>query len=249
MFAYAVVGVVIPMVTNRISGGAGLELRNRSGLLSAFVLDSLRGLRETIQYGNGNARMKQINEMTDDLAVHEERMKAITAVNNAVTNTAILIFGLGMLLLSSGLLGFEGALICTLGMLSSFGPVVALAALGATLQSTFAAGNRVLDILEENPIVETIEGQLSVAFNDLVVDSATFSYDNECVLNGVDLNISQGELVGIEGRSGSGKSTLLKLMMRFWTSESGSIRISGRDLEEINTENLRVSLRFRKILA
>ena len=56
-----------------------------------------------------------------------------------VTNTVILIFDLGMLFLSASLVGFEGCLIVTLALMSSFGPVIALASLGATLQNTFAA--------------------------------------------------------------------------------------------------------------
>ncbi|MBQ9165831.1 MAG: ABC transporter ATP-binding protein, partial [Oscillospiraceae bacterium] len=149
--AYGTVGVVIPLVTSRLSGDTGLNSRRRSGELSSFVLDSLRGLSETLQYGQGKKRISQMNEMTDELSRDEERMKRTAGRNTAVTNTVILIFDLAMLFLSAQLCSFEGALVCTLALMSSFGPVVALAALGATLQNTFAAGNRVLDILDESP--------------------------------------------------------------------------------------------------
>ncbi len=61
----------------------------------------------------------------------------------------------------------------------------------------------------------------------------------ETILKDFCLDIPKGQILGIHGRSGSGKSTLLRLLMRFWNVDSGSIRISGRDIREINTENLR----------
>ena len=68
----------------------------------------------------------------------------------------------------------------------------------------------------------------------------TFSYDGEIpVLKDVYADIKKGSVVGITGRSGSGKSTLLKLFMRFWRVRRGSIKISGRDVDHINTDDLR----------
>ena len=162
--AYVTVGVVIPVITSRLSGDDGLRFRTRSGELSAFVLDSLRGLTETLQYGQGQERLTQIRQQTEALAGEEERMKRTAGYNQAVTNTAILLFDISMLFVGGALFGhgkmeFVGVLIPTLALMSSFGPCVALAALGSTLQNTFAAGNRVLDILEEDPVVEEIWGQ------------------------------------------------------------------------------------------
>ncbi|MBR7178167.1 MAG: ABC transporter ATP-binding protein, partial [Oscillospiraceae bacterium] len=142
--AYFTVGVIIPIVTSKLSGDDGIHFRTKSGALSSFVLDSLRGLSETLQYGQGEKRMADMNTQTDNLSQDEERMKRTAGRNTAVTNTVILVFDLAMLFLSAELVGFEGCLIATLALMSSFGPVVALAALGSTLQNTFAAGNRVL---------------------------------------------------------------------------------------------------------
>ncbi len=147
MLAYVTVGVVIPLFTSKRSGDDGLRFRTKAGRLSGFVLDSLRGLSETIQYNQGEKRLEEINDRTDVLSEDEERMKRIAGQNTAMINTVILIFDIAMLFLSAQLVGFEGSLIATLAMMSSFGPVVALAALGATLQNTLASGNRVLEEL------------------------------------------------------------------------------------------------------
>lgn len=237
--AYGTVGILIPLLTAKLSGDSAMRFRTKSGKLSAYVLDSLRGLSETIQYGQGQARMDAMNAQTDAIAKEGEQMKRTEGRNTAVTGTVILMFDLAMLFASAVLLDFEGCLITTLAMMSSFGSVTALAALGATLQSTLAAGNRVLDILEEHPVAEDITGKEPVSFHGAAANHVTFAYDNETILNDFSIDIPEGKVTGIIGRSGSGKSTLLKLLMRFWKVQEGTVAVSGRSVEEINTENLR----------
>lgn len=237
--AYAVVGMLIPLITSRLSGNVGFRFRTKSGELSGFVLDSLRGLSETIQYGQGEKRMEDMLRQTDCLSEDEECMKRTAGRNTAVTNGVILIFDLLMLFLSSMLVDFEGCLIVTLALMSSFGPVVALASLGATLQNTFAAGSRILDILDESPVVEEIEGKENISFHGASASHVTFAYGEERILDDFSVEIPVNKIIGINGRSGSGKSTLLKLFMRFWQVQHGSVEISGRNVDEINTSNLR----------
>ena len=239
LIAYVTVGALIPFVTSRLSGDDGVRFRTKSGQLSGFVLDSLRGLSETIQYGQGKRRMEEIDRRTEQLSKDEEHMKRIVGRNTAVTNTVILMFDLAMLFLSAKLVGFEGCLIVTFALMSSFGPVVALASLGATLQNTFAAGGRVLDILDECPVVEEITGKEEVDFHGAEVKNVTFAYGEETILKDVSVTIPENKIIGINGRSGSGKSTLLKLLMRFWQVRQGAVKVSGRNVEEINTSNLR----------
>ena len=242
--AYVTVGVVIPLVTSRLSGDAGLRLRMEAGALAGFVLDSLRGLSETIQFGRGRARLDEMNARTDALAGDEARMKRTAGRNQAVTNTVILVFDVAMLFAAVGLyqagqVDFLGVLLPTLALMSSFGPCVALANLGSTLQNTFAAGNRVLDILEEEPVVEEIQGKAGLSFTGAAAEQVSFAYGEERILDGVSVEVPKGSVVGIVGRSGSGKSTLLKLFMRFWEAQQGQVRVSGRDVKDINTANLR----------
>ena len=242
--AYLFIGLIIPMIISKLNGNDGLKFRTKSGNLSSFVLDSLRGLSETIQYGQGQKRLAEMNKKTDELSADEERMKKIAGRNIAVTNTVILIFDFMMLFLSAYLyqtneIGFDGILICTLALFSSFGPAIALANLGSTLQNTFASGSRVLDILEEEPLVEEIKDEKEVSFNGAKAENVTFAYKDEIILDNLSADIPKNSVVGIVGRSGSGKSTLLKLFMRFWKVENGSVKLSDTDIEHINTANLR----------
>ena len=242
--AYVCVGVVIPLVTSRRSGDTGLRFRQSSGALSAFVLDSLRGLNETIQYSRGAERRAEMDGRTDALSKEEATLKHLTGQNMGITNTAILLFDLAMLfaaaaLMDQGTLGFDGVVISALALFSSFGPTVALANLGATLQNTFAAGNRVLDILDEEPVVNEVAGQPDIAFTGAAAEHVTFSYGGEDILSDVSVTFPEGSVVGVVGRSGSGKSTLLKLLMRFWDVQKGCVRLSDTDVSHINTANLR----------
>lgn len=244
LLAYLAVGIIIPLIASRLSGRDGMEFRTGSGDLSGFVLDSLRGLSETIQYSRGRERLIQMNDRTDALSETEKRMKRTAGRNMAVTNTAILLFDLCMLLVSamlyqSGKVDFAGVLVPVIALFSSFGPAVALANLGSTLQNTFAAGNRVLDILDEIPAVLEVAGREKTAFEGAAAKNVSFSYGAESILEGVSLEIPKGQVIGIVGKSGSGKSTLLKLFMRFWDAGNGSVEISGRDISRINTADLR----------
>ena len=254
LLAYLAVGIAIPAVTSKLSGGgrteasAAAEFRAGSGALSGFVLDSLRGLSEIIQYGRGRERLMQMNERTEALSEIEQRMKRAAGRNMAVTNTAILISDLCMLFVSVMLyqkaeVDFDGVLVPVIALFSSFGPTVALANLGSTLQNTFAAGSRVLDILDETPAVEETGREKKTgrktAFEGAAAKNVSFSYGAENILDGVSLEIQEAKITGIVGKSGSGKSTLLKLFMRFWDAENGRVEISGRNIAEINTADLR----------
>ena len=242
--AYICVGVVIPVIISKISSEDGMRLRKGAGVFSGFGLDSLRGLREIMQYGIGQKRLLQMNKQTGELSEVERVMKDKQGTNAAITNTVIWVFDFILLmtaayLYGNGVVGFEGVLLPILAMMGSFGPVVALAALGSTLGNTFAAGNRVLDILEEEPVVEEIKGKADVVFGGIKVENVDFSYEETKILDGFCIEIPKGRIVGITGKSGSGKSTLLKLLMRFWETDAGKIEISQTDIRKINTVNLR----------
>lgn len=243
--AYLTIGVAVPVIISKKSKNYAGEFRKESGDLSSYVLDGLRGLNETIQYGAGNDRLNEINKKTQKLSDKENDLKKITGKNIAITNTLILFFDIAMLLVSTllyikSIIGFNAVLISTIALMSSFGPTVDLANLGSTLQNTFASGNRVLDILEEKPRVNEIFGKPKMRiFNGAKVSNVTFSYQDENILNDFTVEFPKNKIVGIVGKSGSGKSTLLKLLMNFWNVDKGYIEISNTLLKNINTEDLR----------
>ena len=239
LFGYICVGVLIPVLTSKLSRDNGPQFRRQSGELSSFILDSLRGLSEILQYGMGNSRLNEINEKTDEIAFIEKKMKDLTGLNTAISSLVILSFDIAMLLTTANTGDLRCCLISTVAFMSSFGPATSLAALGSTLQNTFAAGNRVLDILDEDPIVEDIVGKSVTDFSGAKAEDVSFSYGDEMILQNISVEMPQNRIIGITGKSGSGKSTFLKLLMRFWQTNSGRISISEKDINEINTDDLR----------
>lgn len=248
--AYLVVGVVIPLWNGKRGGAKGMKFRTQFGELNSFVLDSLRGLDETIQYGKGEQREAQMNERSRELGNMQKGLSRLEGSQRSFTNLAILICSFGMLLLTlnlyqRGAVGFDGILICTVSMMGSFGPVVALSSLSNNLNQTLASGERVLSILEEKPLVEEIADDGTGVWDDMKnftgagAENVTFSYEEEDILKDYSLEMKAGKIIGIHGVSGSGKSTLLKLLMRFWDVEQGKIIVSGEDVRRIPTKRLR----------
>ena len=242
--AYIAVGVFVPVMISKKSGTLGESFRRQSGQLSGYVLESLRGLDEEIQYSYGEKRLDDLKLRTDFLSLKQEKMSVNVGFNTAITNSVILIFDIIMLVTSvsfyrNGTVGLEGVIIPLVALMSSFGPVVALANLGTTLQNTLASGGRVLDILDESPVTEEITDGRDITFSGAKAENVTFSYGEEKILDGLSLDIEKGKITGIIGRSGSGKSTLLKLFMRFWKTQGGRIAVSDEDIDSINTASLR----------
>ena len=66
LISYITVGLIIPIVISKLSGDDGMRFRTKSGELSSFVLDSLRGLSETIKYGQGANRLCKMNAKTEN---------------------------------------------------------------------------------------------------------------------------------------------------------------------------------------
>lgn len=247
--AYIAVGAFVPVMISKKSGTLGEDFRRQSGQLSGYVLESLRGLDEEIQYSYGEKRLDDLKLRTDSLSLKQEKMSVNVGFNTASTNSVILIFDIIMLVTSvslyrNGTVGLEGVIIPLVALMSSFGPVVALANLGTTLQNTLASGGRVLDILDESPVTEEITDGRDITFSGAKAENVTFSYGDEKILDGLSLDIEKGKITGIIGRSGSGKSTLLKLFMRFWKTQGGRIAISDEDIDSINTASLRNSESF-----
>ncbi len=242
--AYLIIGVIVPLVSSKASGKAGRVFRHNVGDMNSFVLEGLRGLREVIQFGRGKARLQELVDRTRVLAKVESKLKMRMAASSSITNALVLIFDMIMLitaasLYGTGVIGFNDVLICTIAFMSSFGPVIAVAALGTSLQQTFASGARVLDLLDEKPQVEDVFEGKDIVFDGVEVSCVSFAYGEENVLSDIDVRVEPGSVVCIAGKSGSGKSTLLKLIMRFWDPTQGLISLSDVDLRQINTASLR----------
>lgn len=258
--SYILVGALIPIANGRESAGAGLEFREEFADYNSYVLATVYGVDDTIQYADGDFVLGEIAEGSDDLATIQEKLSGYEKNQRSLTNLVIQGAGVLMLLLmflaySAEAVTFEQMIINVVAMMGSFGPVVALSSLSNNLNQTLASGKRVLDLLDEAPAVEEVtEGVgLSLAQSTTLIRAkdVTFSYEDgpESVLNKKNISILKGKVLGIHGASGCGKSTFLRLLMRFWDVDSGKIlfadAINGpTDIQKINTQSLRKNQSF-----
>ena len=263
LVAYAVLGVLLPLISAKACGTTGRQSREGAGKLGTFVLDSLRGASETIQFAGGADRSRALGNLTEQVGAVDARLKRRQAASEAVADALILAANLVMLgralqLVSAGTIDFAAAFVAVFTFVSSFGSVMAVSRLGASLQETLASGARVLDLLDEQPqCAEVADGQ-DVEFAGAAAEHVSFSYAGgvdaggasateqvandtaaSLILDDVTCTFAPGTMTCIMGRSGSGKSTLLKLLMRFWDPAAGAITVSGVDARHINTASLR----------
>ena len=260
LVAYAVLGVLLPLVSAKACGTTGRQSREGAGKLGAFVLDSLRGASETIQFAGGADRSRALGELTEQVGAVDARLKRRQAASEAAADALILVANLVMLgralqLVAAGTIDFAAAFVSVFTFVSSFGSVMAVSRLGASLQETLASGARVLDLLDEQPQCAEVPDGQNVEFAGAAAEHVSFNYVGgagaddagqaagetaaSLILDDVTCTFAPGTMTCIMGRSGSGKSTLLKLLMRFWDPTAGAITVSGVDARRINTASLR----------
>lgn len=245
MLFFLIVGLGIPYFSSRIAKNAGSEYREEFGRTNSYLLDSLRGLREVLMYRNGWERAKNINKASKRLNEKQSRIKLHEGITRGVTDLTIMIALLIFLFVGSKMvLSYQlpmGAMILSLVVIaSSFGPVVALSNLSNNLLQTFASAQRLFDLLDEEPEIHEIPGELKLEHLDINYNSVSFGYQGrEKVLEDINILIRQGEKVAIVGESGTGKSTFAKLLMRFWDCDSGQIRIGDISTKVLPTNTLR----------
>lgn len=244
LFGYLTVGIALPLWNGSKSADAGMNFRNNVGELNNFVINSMYGVDEILQYNQGRMRLNEMNDRSLKLSDNQKKLSIFEGSQRSATNLVIQLFSWVMffsmlVLYRSGSINFSQMLIATLAMISSFGPTVALSSLSNNLNQTLACGERVLSLLEEEPAVNEVSGEESIQFNGAKLEDVKFSYYSEIILDNLSLDIKKGKVLGIHGVSGSGKSTLLKLLMRFWDVNTGKIFISKKNIKNINTDNLR----------
>ena len=248
--AYLTVGVILPIITTKLAREDGRRYRELVGEMNDFFLDSVRGMKEIQLFGYAKQRLDEIQQHSQKIDTAFERIKDQEAKVRVYTEVAVSAFNIimlftGLILFSLDKIDFSAFLIGVILLMSSYGPVIALSNLSSNLLQTLASGERVLSLLAEEPELKDVESAVDLKeVSRIDVENVSFAYGEEQILSDVSLSVKKGEILGIHGRSGSGKSTLLKLLMRFYDPKSGSIKINGKTLPNINTRSLRDNMAY-----
>lgn len=247
--AYLFCGIAIPYLISKKGKSTGQKTREQLGDLSNHTLESLRGMREILQYQIGEQRREEMLDKSKAVNEKQKLLKSYEGDTMALTNFAVSGFTLMMLICGIWLYQNKqiepiSILLSTVLMISSFGPVLALSNLSNHLLTTMASARRVLALLDEKETIEEVQDEETSTFGNITLDHVNFAYEEEQILQDFSTYFEKGKIHGILGKSGSGKSTLLKLIMRFYDRKNGDITIHQRDIKHTNTKDLRNMMSF-----
>lgn len=244
LIGYIFIGIILPLIYSKFLKKDGVSYRNNFSAFNSYFLDSIKGIKEIVFHNKEKERNKIVNQKSEELLDITKKMKNKNALIIAFSELIVSLFVIvsliiGLLLFFQNKISIGFLIVGVVTIFGSFGPVMAISNLPGNLTQTFASGERVLNLLEEKPLVNEIKNAKSFQFESLEVKGLSFGYDDQNkILDDVNFSIKKGEIIGIVGPSGSGKSTILNLLLRFYTKEKGEILFNGIDIEEINTSSL-----------
>ena len=241
---FITVGIIVPMISSGKLKASGVRYRAEFASFNAYFLDSIKGIKDIVLNNAGKEREKEVNDRSDILLAETKKMKHDTTKAAAATELCVSLFiiitlAIGIVLVTKDMLSVGRMIIGVVAVFGSFGPVIAISALPGNLTQTFASGDRVLNLLSEEPAVTPVKNGETIDFENLSVSDLSFSYDGQIqVLSDICMHAEKGEIIGIVGESGCGKSTFLKLLLRFWQKDKGQINYNGTDIDSIDTDSL-----------
>lgn len=239
--AYLIIGLLIPFIFYKFNKNSGRSYRKKLSQFEEFYLDSIYGGYEIISQNKNTSFIGDVEFKTKELIKFNKDLDNKNTIFTNIMNVLIVLLNLmiifvGYFLYQKGIIDSYYIIIAYVILTSSFGPVLALANLPNNLSQTFASANRVLDIIDEKPIIK--DGNKELNYSSLTIKDAYFNYGNKAILKGLNLEIKQNEIIGIYGPSGIGKSTILKLIMHFYELDKGSILINNEDIKEYSFNSL-----------
>ncbi|TRM10999.1 ABC transporter ATP-binding protein [Lentibacillus cibarius] len=119
-------------------------------------------------------------------------------------------------------------------------PINQTANIANIIQATIAAARRVFNLLdEEEEVPETASGDVSPAEGAVTFNHVAFGYDDEWLMEDLNIDVKPGQTVAIVGPTGAGKTTLINLLMRFYEVNAGSIEVDGKNILSMSRHDLR----------
>jgi ABC-type multidrug transport system fused ATPase/permease subunit len=235
------------------STGAYRQTREKIALVTAYLQETLSGVRVVRAFGQERRHERRFAELNDeyrDVNMRTVRLNAAyfpsVELLSAVATAVILVYG-------ASRVGGAGGI--TIGVLASFvfylqtffDPIQQLSQLYTTYQAGMAALDKVFELLDEEPdVVEHPEArELPPVRGEIALEGVSFSYGGsgaDLALRDVDLAVPPGQTVALVGATGAGKSTLAKLVARFYDPTEGRVTVDGHDLREVTQQSLRSQL-------
>jgi ATP-binding cassette, subfamily B, bacterial len=235
----------------RLARHAAREKRRRNGALSAVAEESLANTA-LVQSCNRleceRGRVMHEGEGVVDAELAAARVggafAGVVALIEVVGVLAVVAFGTWAV--QDGRLTIGGLLAFMAYLTQLLRPIGDLSHLASSVLSAAAGGERVLELLDKDPLVQECPGATALTrpAGALELSDVTFRYPGAAdpVLNDFSLRVDAGELVALTGPSGSGKSTVARLLLRYADPDSGTVTIDGHDLRDVTIASVRATI-------
>ena len=211
-----------------------------------YVQDVITGIRVVKTFGNEEKEKKTFRKKAtlsqDRLLTHILTYDTIfILLGFFVRLGSYLILYFGNYMLFKGTMSYGDLHLFNSYMVIIYGPIVSFTLIPRQFSDFLTSVGKVLEILEEQPEVSDIGLPLDIKIEgDISIRNVTFGYDSyHPILKDINMEIRQGEMIGIVGHSGSGKSTLINLIMRLYDVNEGEIIIDDVNIKDISQEALR----------
>ncbi len=241
---YLLAGIVVPLITYKLSSKIGEEIILLRSNLTELSIDGIEGKNELISFGKVETHNAQFNEVNRRLIKLQRKMKLISGMNESLIglmmNIAVIaIFVTAVPLVQNGLISGISLSVLALGTMAAFEAVLPIPLAIQYLNSSIKAGDRLFQITEEDAKEKDVLNQ-KVEGRNVELRNVSFSYrDNEEVLKDISVKINAKEKIAIIGGSGAGKSSVINLLLNFWKINSGSITVDNITYTEISEEEIR----------
>ena len=232
---------------NRYSRPIYRRVRDRLGDISARLQDDLAGIRVVQAFGQEDAELERFRTVSEKY--YHERVRAIRAWSTFFPAMyfvsavgGVLVLGFGARMVVGGQISL-GTLVAFLAYIASFyDPLRRLTEVDNTFQQAIAAGERIFELLDEEPDVQDAPDAVGLTGvkGDVVFDDVHFGYgDGDEVLHDIEFHMAPGQVIALVGPSGAGKTSIANLLCRFYDPAHGRVLVDGRDLRQVRLESLR----------
>ncbi len=224
------------------------QVRERAAKMNGILQDTISGIKETLAFNRQRHEVKRFEQRSGDYCKSTLEVMRLWAVYSpammfmgSLGTVAIILYGIGLVQAQEITVGTLIAFIWYLSLF--YTPINQLHTLNHMLQHALASSDRLFEIIDAQPDVVEDPDPVHPAtpvHGEVVFDAVNFAYvPAKQVLHQVSFTLRPGEKVALVGHTGSGKSTLVKLLMRFYDTDDGQIRIDGHPLRKLSLAYLR----------
>ncbi len=242
--------VIVTMLARKNMAEASANVKKKMALINSDIESGISGIRTSKAFANENVDKRRFSEANDVYKGAKSGFyKAMGRFNSTqelfmcILPVAVIAFG-GKLIMDNKL-NYIDLITFTLFVSTFTTPIRRMANFAEIFTNGMAGLKRFGEIMDIKPQVEEKDGapSMDVEQGRIDIDDISFAYnENSEIISGLSLHIKAGETVAVVGPSGGGKTTLCQLIPRFYDVASGSIKIDGTDIRDVNKRSLRSNI-------